>query len=242
MRIALHYTWLEYKMFTRNSSALFFTGLFPVFFYVLWAALNRGGDVDFVVRWLTPSAICWTIMSHTIMNLGIQIPVLRDMKVLKRLKGTPMPSWAFLVARALLILGLVSVQSVLIFILAAVMLKPVDLPWFQVALVILVGTAVFATIGLAIANLVPNGDAAPGIANAVFFPMLFLGGSFFPIKNTPLVIRAIAAVNPATYLIDLLRNLYHGQGMVLTDTYGWAVVAIWFVVALYFAVTRFRWE
>lgn len=242
MRVVLHYTWLEFKMFTRNSAALFFTGLFPILFFVLWAGLNMGGEVDSVVRWLTPSAVAWTIMSNTIMNLGIQIPVLRDMKVLKRLKGTPMPSWVFLVARSLLMFGQVAAQSLIIFILAAVMLKPISLNWFVVALVIFGGTIIFATIGLALANLIPNSEAAPGIANAVFFPMLFLAGSFFPIEHSPAIIKYIGAVNPATYIVQILRNMYHDRGAVLTESYGWIVVLLWFGVAAYFAATRFRWE
>jgi ABC-2 type transport system permease protein len=242
MSLTLRYTWLECKMFVRNGALLFFTGLFPIFFFALWATLNMGGNVDFVVRWLTPAAITWTIMSNTIMNISITVPIHRDQKILKRLKGTPFPGWVYLVAKAVLMFGLVAIQSTVIFILSALMLKPMQPNWGLIALAIAAGTILFGVIALGLANLIPTGDSAPGIANAIYFPMLFLSGSFFPIESIPKVVQILAAVNPATYLLELLRHLFAGEPAAPTQTYGWAVVAVWFGVGLYFAVTRFRWE
>lgn len=242
MSLTLRYTWLECKMFVRNGALLFFTGLFPIFFFVLWATLNMGGDVDFVVRWLTPAAISWTIMSNTIMNISITVPIHRDQKILKRLKGTPFPSWVYLAAKAMLMFGLVAAQSTVIFILSGLMLKPLQPNWGLMAVSIALGTILFGVVALGLANLIPSGDSAPGIANAIYFPMLFLSGSFFPIESIPQIVRILAAINPATYLLEMLRHIFAGEPAVLAHSYGWAVLAVWFVVGLYFAVTKFRWE
>ena len=44
------------------------------------------------------------------------------------------------------------------------------------------------------------------------FPMIFLAGVFFPVDSVPLWIEVASKVNPATYGVDAIRQVFLGSG------------------------------
>src|SRR5437763_9904950 len=52
-----------------------------------------------------------------------------------------------------------------------------------------VGAVTFTALGVMVSTFVPNADAAPAVVNAVFFPILFLSGTFFPVAPDSTVAR-----------------------------------------------------
>lgn len=43
--------------------------------------------------------------------------------------------------------------------------------------------------------------------NFLIMPMFFLSGALFPLTNVPLLLRALATINPLSYGVDGMRTL-----------------------------------
>jgi ABC-2 type transport system permease protein len=75
-----------------------------------------------------------------------------------------------------------------------------------------------------------------------FLPALLLSGFVFPIENMPWILRAIATVMPARYLVSSLRAvLLRGNGLEVVAPDLFALLGF-FLVLLLLAVKRFRRE
>lgn len=65
-----------------------------------------------------------------------------------------------------------------------------------------------ATLGLLIASRVSSVENFGGIINIVLFPLLFVSGALYPTGGMPTPLRALARVNPVTYMVDLMRHAF----------------------------------
>ncbi len=103
-------------------------------------------------------------------------------------------------------------QVVIIYALAA--LLEVGLSWSPLALL---GAALFATFSLIIASCVKTRERLIGIGQLLTMPLFFASNAIYPIAIMPSRSKAIATVNPLTYMADALRTLMLVQG---TPVYG----------------------
>ncbi len=248
-RLALDQLVLEQKRFWRNPANAIFTVAFPIFFLVIFGSLNMDdrvkdlGNIDFN-QFFTPNIVAFGLMSACLVNLGINLPFRRDTGLLKRMRGTPLPIPAFvfgLLANAFLVSALLTA-----FVMAfGTVVYGVEFPLSHLpdlVLVLVVGAASFSALGIAIASFVPNADAGPAIVNAIFFPLVFLSGTFFPVDPDS-VLAKIANVFPVRPFLQAIFATFDplrtGSRLSWGDL---AVVAAWGVVAAVVAVRRFRWE
>jgi ABC-2 type transport system permease protein len=105
-----------------------------------------------------------------------------------------------------------------------------------------VGVLSFASMGLALAGLSRNTDAAGAAARALSLPMQFLCGTLFPLEAMPPVLRHIAEVLPLTYFVNAFRGATLFGGGPAEYARDWLVLLGCLVVAFLVAVKTFRWE
>jgi ABC-2 type transport system permease protein len=108
---------------------------------------------------------------------------------------------------------------------------------------LLLGAACFCALGLAVAALIPNGEAAPVVANFTFLPVAFISDLFFPTDNAPAWVAVVAGVFPVKHFALALEATFNP--FVPGSGFRWghlAVVAVWGAAAAVVAVRRFRWE
>jgi ABC-2 type transport system permease protein len=86
-----------------------------------------------------------------------------------------------------------------------VRLDPLSL--IGVALVVVIGSAAFATFSLVIACLVRTRERFMGIGQILTMPLFFASSAIYPIAIMPGWLKVIAQVNPLTYQVDALRAL-----------------------------------
>jgi ABC-2 type transport system permease protein len=246
--LVAHQIRYEQKAYWRNPAGAFFTFAFPLMFLVIFASLNRGariaelGGISYN-QYYIPAIIAFGIMSACYTNLGIALVNRRETGILKRLRSTPLPSWAMfsgLIGSALVV-GLITSAITLT---AGMVLYGVHAPyrWAELALALLVGAACFSALGVAVSTLVPNADAAPAIVNFPFFLLVFLGGVFFPLPPGSVLAR-LSAWFPVGPFKDAVFAAFNP--LPTAAHWPWAdlrVVAIWALAAGFLAVRRFRWE
>jgi ABC-2 type transport system permease protein len=238
----------------RNRSGAFFTILLPVTLLVFFGAINRDGTVQLVphgpqisyTTFFTPGMLAMAIMASAFTSLVIGLTVMRDNGQLKRLRGTPLPPWAFFTGQVVSRLVLIVVEAVLVLglgrLLFHVSLPPSATAWATFALIALLGAATFTAVGVAYTRLVANADSAPALTQAAFLPLLFLSGAWFPISGLPHWLSSLANAFPLAPMLDGMRQALifgHGPGAIWPDV---RKLLAWLVVALLVALRTFRWE
>jgi ABC-2 type transport system permease protein len=225
---------MEQRMFWRNHSGVTFTFVFPLLLLVF---LGMFADPDLLV----PGIAALAVASTCFQALCIQLCFHRDQGVLKRIMATPLPP-------ELLVAGkIVSAAVVVLIAIAAVFVLGVtafgvSAPAHPAALVgsLLLGVAAFTALAFALASMVPNGDAAPAVTNAVQLPMLFVSGTFYPVEELPMVVQYLSWVTPLYQLVEPVRHAWHGTGSM--SAWPYLGLVAWTLVGLAVASRRFRWE
>ena len=63
---------------------------------------------------------------------------------------------------------------------------PLPTHWPAIALALVLGAASFCALGVAVASLIRNAEAAPAVVQLVLFPLLFISGTYMPIHSAVL--------------------------------------------------------
>jgi ABC-2 type transport system permease protein len=232
---------LERRLFWRNPSAAFFDFAFPLLFLGLFGALAAGDQkmLNVIVPGIAGMAVC----SSTFTALAYRLTFLRENGVLKRIRGTPLRSGAYLTA----VFGNAVANAVIqltIFVLAGKLLFGIDWPkdFASLAVFAIVGVVCFGSLGVALSHAIPNAESATAYVNAIFLPLIAISGVFFDVDNAPRVLMDIAQALPLTHLIQGLSGAMvdgTGLGDHVSDL---VVIALWAVVGVFLAVRGFRWE
>jgi ABC-2 type transport system permease protein len=78
--------------------------------------------------------------------------------------------------------------------------------------------------------------------NAIYLPMAFISGAFFPTRELPGFLEAVAEVLPLTHLLRLIRATFvEGEGLASSPE-ALAALAAWGLAGLLLALRMFRWE
>jgi ABC-2 type transport system permease protein len=237
------------KAFWRNPASAFFTFAFPLMFLVIFTSLLGTGKVHLGSRVVTSATYYvaamagFAVITACYTNVAMSVTFQRDLGILKRTRGTPLPSAVYLGARVVHAL-LVAVLLVIItsafgrLFYHAVIPTGSTLARFLVMLV--VGAASFSALGFAISAAIPNADASPAIVNASVLPLLFLSGIFIPLgNNAPTWIRWIGRTFPVRHFAAGMQAAFLGTHFVWSDV---IVVGAWDIGGLMLAVRFFSWE
>jgi ABC-2 type transport system permease protein len=232
---------LERRMFWRNPSAAFFNFLLPLLFLGLFGAILQGNQTDLDV--IVPGIAGMSVMSTTFSALAMNMTFLRETGVLKRMRGTPLPSGTYLGGVALNAVTNTAIQIAII-VVAGRLFFNIGWPRDGIELVVfvVVGVVCFASLGVALSHAIPNFDSAPAYVNAVFLPVIFVSGVFFDPKHDPAFLRDIAQVLPLKHLIDgLSAAMVTGRGFSQTAS-SLGVLAVWAVGGIFLAIRGFSWD
>jgi ABC-2 type transport system permease protein len=245
MTDAMALTWRQYrlerKMFWRNPAAAFFNFLLPLLFLFLFGAIFSGSQDDLDV--IVPGIAGMAVVSTTFSALAMNMVFLREQGVLKRIRGTPLPTGAYLGGLAAHAVTNTAIQITIV-IGAGAAFFGVGWPehWLELVVFTTCGVVCFASLGVALSHAIPNFDSAPAYVNAIFLPLIFISGVFYDSDNAPAFLRDIAQGFPLTHLIDGLSGAMVNGSTLADNISSLAIVVIWAAVGTILAVRGFRWE
>jgi ABC-2 type transport system permease protein len=235
----------EMVLVLRDKGVITFALFFPVLTVAFFAYLNRGGRVGDVsyASFLIAGGVGMVVSSAAFENLGVALARQRDAGILKRLGGTPLRPWTLVAAKVLTAAAIILVQALVMIVLNTLLFGARitgSLGWGLATL--LLGILAFATMGLALAGLSRNADAASAAARALSLPMQFLCGTLFPLESMPPVLRQIAELLPLTYLVHAFRGAILTGGDPTAYARDWLILGGCLAAAFVIAVWTFRWE
>jgi ABC-2 type transport system permease protein len=245
MRLFLHQLRAEQKLFWRSRELAFFTFLLPILFFLLLGSAYGDEEINGVngYQYLLAGMIGYGAASTTFAGLALLLVIRRESGVLKRLRATPLPPGTYVSA--------VLASIILIFFVEAAILIAIgrfgfDVPlagsMFSLVVVLLIGAASFAALGIGLTALIKSAEGSSAVVNALYLPLSFISGAFFSEDTFPGVLQALAAILPLSHLIELTRNVMVFDEEVWDNLGNVAVILAWGAVGLVFAIRGFRWE
>jgi ABC-2 type transport system permease protein len=196
-------------------------------------------------QFYTGGLAAFTAVSATFTNIANMIPLRRDEGVLKRWRGTPLPTWmylggficsavtiAFAGAIAMLALGVVAYD---------LDIDPAKMP--AAFATFLVGVSSFAALGMALASVVKSASSASAAANAIILPLAFVSNVFIELDDAPRWLEILGDVFPLKPFVESFQACFNPT--IEAPAFDWksmAFVALWGLAGLAIALKRFRWE
>jgi ABC-2 type transport system permease protein len=154
--------------------------------------------------------VLMTFWAHMLWSMGLQLFWEKEMGNLARYLMAPLPRPALLLGMALGGIVMTTSRALVIYIASRFLFKihfNVSQPWLALAVFLMTLASLYG-MGMALSSLFfMVGRGANYGLQAIFEPVVFLGGFYFPINRLGLVVAsASAALIPTTLGLDALRQ------------------------------------
>ena len=244
MSLLLHELRGELLLYSRSRELAFFTFLLPMILFLLLGSAYGDEEIEGVrgSDYLMAGTLGYGVSATAFAGLAIVLVLRREDGTLKRLRATPLPAPVYVAAVLATTLVAFVVQAACTIALAMLAFDASfpDQPLSLISALVL-GSAAFAALGVAITGFVRRAEGASAVVNAIYFPVLFICGSFFSQDTFPPALRAVADVLPLTYFIQLVTAVSVRGEQLWERPTDVAVIAAWGTVGAVVAMRRFRW-
>lgn len=211
-----------------------------IFPYVLNIETTIPGQTNYF-NFLAPGLMIMIVMMTVMTGIPEAISKEKEMGTFDGMLSAPISQVSIIIGKTMALCTRGFIQCVMILALA-MLLFGVTIQGSLILAFLMLLLGIFSFIGVGILAISMSGDQASGtmIVNLLMFPMIFLGGVFYPIQQMPEFMQTIAKFIPITYAADAMRKiilLNAGIGDILFQI----VILIAFgVVTMAIAVPLFR--
>ncbi len=242
MRGWLAYTDITLRLTMRDRAALFFSYVFPLLFFFIFAEISdaeQGGVITQVVTMV----LILAILGNGLFGAGVRAVQDRELNILRRFKVTPI-SPAPILAASMVTGWLVLLPVLLVTLGLAVLLYGMPIPerWVSLFALVSIGVLAFRAIGLIVASVVNSAQESAILNQLLYLPMLFLSGATFPITALPSWAQVAVQFVPASYLATGFQGIMIGHESLAQNWRSAAALLAATVVALFISMKLFRWE
>ncbi|KKF03113.1 MULTISPECIES: ABC transporter permease [Mycobacteriaceae] len=231
---------LELRLLLRNGEQLLLTMFIPITLLIGLTLLPLGSFGPDRAATFTPAIMALAVISTAFTGQAIAVAFDRRYGALKRLGATALPVWGIIAGKSLAVVTVVFLQSIL---LGAIGIglgwRPAPAGLALGAVIIALGTAVFAALGLLLGGTL-RAEIVLAVANLMWF--VFAGVGALTVEGgtdggiVPRAVAWIARLTPSGALTEALT-----RAMTLSvDWFGLAVLAIWGAAAGLCALRWFR--
>jgi len=225
----------------RNRAFLFFSLIMPLAFLFIYAGIFGRGNSQ-AMPYLLAEVLALTVMG-SFWGLSVQLVTFREQGILRRFRLAPIGA-AEMLASSIISNYILTIPTVIIEFYLSRQIFHMSSMGNLVGVFVLVtlGIATFATLGLVIASVTNTMQETQIINQIIWFAFLFLSGVTVPLPILPKLVQKVSYFLPATYLVSGLQQsmvdnaAISDLGLDLASMLGCTVIA--FVVA----TQLFRWE
>ncbi|MFC2068688.1 ABC transporter permease [Chloroflexota bacterium] len=238
------------RIFSSLAMPLLFLVIFGAGFTRIIGAMTQG--VDFI-QFIYPGIIAMTVLMNSVMS-GLSVVWDREFGFLKEILVAPLGRSGIVLGKAAGSATVSVAQGIIMLILAPVLGISLSLiQVFQLIPILIVISMSLSGLGVLIASRMRSQQGFHLIVQLIIFPLIFLSGVFFPVNNVPTWLEVISKINPLTYGVDAIRQLFLGSelgggdyvigvtilGRTMTILEDMLVVAVFGVIILSLAVWFF---
>src|ERR1700731_1762491 len=200
--LAIYFKEAKYEFLTRLRLRTYSlsTITFPLMFYVLFGLVLNQKDASVggttIATYLIPTYGTFGVMGASLFGTASGLASDRGLGWLQVKRASPMPPFAYFVAKVLVSMGFSAIVVSLLLVLG-ISFGGVRMPLTETAKLIgtlVAGSIPFSAMGLALGYFTgPN--SAPAAINLIYLPMSFCSGLWVPFMFLPKVVRQIALVD-----------------------------------------------
>lgn len=192
---------------------------------------------------LLPGLIALSVMQMSVFSVAFVFVTFKEKGILKRLVATPMRPSIFVLSNIITRLVVTLIQTTIFLVLGILIFNAqVVGSYWLLFLIALFGSIMFLGLGFTISGLSSTVESVPAIANLVVFPMLFLGGTFFPIDSFPTWLQPIASYLPLSFFSHAMREVMTKGSTISQISYDLYWMAGWALVMVLLANWAFSFE
>ena len=170
------------------------------------------------IQFMYPGIIAMTVLTNSLFT-GISVVADREFGFLKEILVAPIGRSGVVVGKAVGGGGVALLQALVMLVLAPILgvhLTPaLVLSLIPIVIILSLG---LSALGILIASFMQTQQGFQLLVQVLIFPLIFLAGVFFPVNNVPAWMEAISKVNPLTYGVDAIRQVFLGHSVGLGVT------------------------
>ena len=211
-----------------------------IFPYLLNVQTTIPGQTNYF-NFLAPGLMIMIVMMTVMTGIPEAISKEKEMGTFDGMLAAPINQISVIIGKtaALCTRGFIQciiILAIAIFLFGVTIQGSILLAFFMLLL------GIFSFIGIGIVAISMSGDQASStmIVNLIMFPMMFLGGVFYPIQQMPWFMQDISQIIPLTYAADAMRKimlLNAGIGDILNQI---VILVAFGIVTMAIAVPLFR--
>lgn len=245
--LALGQVRYQLMLLLRSPLGFFLSVVFPLLLLVCLEVITPSHPVDGLpyAQWVTPAMCAFCLLNACYATVVTSMVLAREEGMLKRLRGTPLPAWAYLAGRW----GSAFVTAVIacgVIIATGTAFFNVSIVWhifgYFIAAAFL-GIFCFFLIGAAVTTVVPKSETTLPIAFGSMLPLAFISDVFFRVSNPPTWLNDLASAFPVAPVARAMEDSFNpatqSWPMPLS---GLLVVLGWSAAAIVVITLAFRWE
>ena len=220
-------TWVvayrEMLRYVNERSRVISSLAFPLLFLVIFGAGfgnvigNLAPGVDFI-QFMYPGIVAMTVLTSSLFA-GVSVVWDREFGFLREVLVAPIGRTGIVLGKAI---GatLTALLQVLIMLILAPILGVALTPQTVLELVpiVVILSLGLSGLGILIATFMTSQQGFQLLIQLLIFPLIFLAGVFFPVNNVPVWLEVISKVNPLTYGVDAIRQIFLGSNAALGVT------------------------
>jgi len=205
------------RMFSSFSMPLIFLLIFGAGFGRLIGQMMPGVDY---IQFMYPGILAMTVLMTSIMS-GISIVWDREFGFLKEVLVSPLSRSGVLAGKAIGAAIIAMVQGAIMLVLAPIVNVPITLGKVLALLpLLLILSLSLSGLGLLIGARMRSQQGFQIVMQLVIFPMMFLSGIFFPVSGVATWLEVLSKLNPVTYGIDAIRQVFLGTEVAGVTVFG----------------------
>jgi ABC-type multidrug transport system permease subunit len=234
-------TRMRIQLTLRNKMFFFFSAVFPLSMFFLYAGVFAKGQPRLVSYFLGP-VIAFNVMG-SFWGLSVALVTFREQGILRRFHIAPV-SAADMLASSVLANFVLTLPTVCLelFLARAIYHVPAFGNLVSLAVFVVVGTVSFASLGLVVASVTNTMQETQVINQLIWLPLIFLSGATLPVPYLPKVAQGAALFLPATYLVSGLQSALYSSLPVWKLFVQLSSLFVWAALTFFVAVQLFRWE
>lgn len=236
----LHHLILSLKLNFRSKQAILYGYVVPIFFLIAFGAFFRSGQPPLMRE--MGELLTVTILGGACFGMPTTMVAERERGVWRRYRLVPAATGGIIlsamVARFVIILSAALLQILLARAIYGTFFPQHPL---QLLLGVMIVSFAFLGLGLVIAMVSNNVPAVQQMGQAVFLPMIMIGGVGVPWWTLPHAAQHVAQFFPGIYAVNLLESCHVGKGLADQGFNIAALIAIG-LASLLAGGKLFRWD
>ena len=205
------------RMVSSFSMPIIFLIIFGAGFGRLIGQMMPGVDY---VQFMYPGILAMTVLMTSVMS-GISIVWDREFGFLKEVLVSPLSRSGVLAGKAVGAATIAIIQGAIMLVLAPIVNVPINLGTVLALLpLLLILSLALSGLGLLIGARMRSQQGFQIVMQLVIFPMMFLSGIFFPVSGVATWLEVLSKLNPVTYGIDAIRQVFLGTEVAGVTVFG----------------------